>query len=37
MTTVEWFALAMLVSFCAGVAVATLVIAIRTGYWSNDR
>ncbi len=37
MTTVEWFALALLVSFCAGVTVATLVIAIRTGYWSNDQ
>ena len=37
MTTVEWFAFAMVLAFCAGVTVATLVIAIRTGYWSNDQ
>jgi hypothetical protein len=37
MTTVEWFAFSMVLAFCAGAAVATLVCAIRTGYWSNDR
>jgi len=37
MTTVEWFALAMVAAFGAGAAVATLVCAIWTGYWKNDR
>jgi len=36
MTTVEWFAFAMAMAFAAGGAVATLVIAIRSDYWSND-
>ena len=36
MTTVEWFAFAMAMAFAAGGAVATLVITIRSDYWSND-
>ena len=36
MTTVEWFAFAVVLAFAAGGAVATLVIAIRSDYCSND-
>ena len=37
MTTVEWFAFAVVLAFAAGAAVATLVIAVRSDYWSNNR
>jgi hypothetical protein len=37
MTTVEWFAFAMVAAFSAGVVVALVVAGVRTGYWRNDR